>query len=197
VNTLEDSDEEDEAMELDIDEPDDDMETEDNLDDTESQRAAESEDLHATVSVVTTGTQSAVDGEPSQHARPETEDEDERGLQELEDRSVTGTDEDDEPTKVLRETSRRGSPVTLLEDPAMAIRLSKKRKRDPTPVPGPPKARVIVTDVAYITYRAVLYYVCLFAFPMRGPAYLTPQYSSTQTRSSSRLSRPTLSASIH
>jgi hypothetical protein len=32
-------------------------------------------------------------------------------------------------------------------------------------VPGPPKLRVVVKDVAYTTYRAVLYYVFAFFFP--------------------------------
>ena len=32
-------------------------------------------------------------------------------------------------------------------------------------VPGPPKLRVVVKDVAYATYRAVLYYVFHFSFP--------------------------------
>lgn len=32
-------------------------------------------------------------------------------------------------------------------------------------VPGPPKLRVVVKDVAYTTYRAVLYYVFPFVFP--------------------------------
>lgn len=177
VNTIEDSDEEDEAMELDIDEPDEDAETEteDNLDDTESQRVAESEDLHRTVSMVTAGTQSVVDGGPSQLAQPEVEDE--HIPQEQGDESAAGTDEGNESTKevnFLSETSRRGSPAP--EDPTMvSIRPSKKRKRDSTPVPGPPKTRVVVTDVAYITYRAVLYYVRSFTSPSSASAPLTPQ----------------------
>lgn len=200
MNTIEDSDEEDEAMELDVDEPDDDAETEDNFDDTESQRVAESEDLNATVSMVTAETQSAVDGDPFQHVRPETEDQ--RGPRAPEDESVAGTDEGDEPTKEVeapRETGRHRSPITLLEDPMMEpARPSKKRKRDSMLLPGPPKTRVVVTDVAYITYRAVLYYVSPLHRPPTAPAHrLAPQYSFTRTRSSSRLSRPTLSASIH
>jgi len=170
VHTIEDSDEEDEGMELDLDEPDDEEETEDNLDDTESQRVAESEDLHATVSIVTTGTQSAVDGEPSQHPQPETEDE--PGFQEREDGSVTGTDEDDEPTKEVKFPSRHGSPFPPPEDPTMEpTRPFKKRRRDSVPVPGPPKARVVVTDVAYVTYRAVLFYVRPFAPPVSASAH--------------------------
>lgn len=154
MNTIEDSDEEDEAMELDLDEPGDE-ETEDNLDGTGSQCAAESED--GTVSVINAETQGAVDGEPPQHARVETEDE--SGLQAGEDGSVTGTDEDDEPTEV-KFPGQNGSPVTPPDDPTMdLIRPFKKRKRDSTPAPGPPKTRVFITDVAYVTYRAVLYYV--------------------------------------
>jgi hypothetical protein len=165
VNAIEDSDEEDEAMELDFDEPDDEVEMEDNLDDTEPQRMAESEGHHSTVSMVTTGTQTGVDEELSQHAQPETEDG--RGPQEPEDGSVAETDENDEQAKearILCETTQHGSPVPQAEDPTMVPnRPSKKRKRDSTPVPGPLKARVVVTDVAYITYRAVLYYVRPFA----------------------------------
>lgn len=196
VNTIEDSDEEDETMELDVDEPDDDAETEDNLDETESQHVAESEGFHTTVSMVTAGTQSSVDGEPSQLARPETEDEHE--LQLPEEESVAGTDEVDEPTKevkVLSEISGRGSPAP--GDPTMVpTRPSKKRKRDSTAVPGPPKTRVVVADVAYITYRAVLYYVRSFTSPSTS-ARLTAQYSSTRIRLSSHLSRLTLLVSIH
>ena len=168
ANIIEDSDEEDEAMELDLDEPGDDEETEDNLDETESQRVAESEDLHTTVSMITTGTQSVVDGEPPQHA----ESDDELELQRREDGNVTGTDEDDEPTKEDRFSSRHGSPVTPPDDPTVEpTRPFKKRKRDFTPVPGPPKTRVIITDVAYATYRAVLYYVRSFAPLVSGSAH--------------------------
>jgi hypothetical protein len=164
VNTIEDSDEEDEAMDLDLDEPDDDEETEDNLDDTESQRVAESEDLHATVSIVTTGTQSVVDGEPCQHARSEAE---EGG-----DESDPGTEENDEATKEVKFPSRHGSPGVSPEDPPMEpTRPFKKRKRDSTPVPGPLKTRVVVTDVAYVTYRAVLYYVRPFAPPVSASVH--------------------------
>ena len=168
VNTIEDSDEEDEAMELDLDEPGDE-ETEDILDDTGSQHITENEELRATVSVIITETQGAVDGEPPQHARAETEDE--HGLQAREDGSVTGTDEDDEPTEV-KFSSRQGSPVTSPEDLMVEpTRPFKKRKRDSTPVPGPPKTRVVITDVAYVTYRAVLYYVRPFAPPVSASAH--------------------------
>ena len=85
----------------------------------------------------------------------------ESGLQAGEDGSVTGTDEDDEPTEV-KFPSRNGSPVTSPDDPTVELTQPfKKRKRDSTPVPGPPKTRVFITDVAYVTYRAVLYYVYL------------------------------------
>jgi hypothetical protein len=170
LDTIEDSDEEDEALELDLDEPGDDEETEDNLDETESQHVAENEDLHVTVSMITAGTQSAVDGEPPQYTQAETEDE--CGFQGRDDGSIIGTDEDDEPTKVVRFPSRHGSPATPPEDPTMEpTRPFKKRKRDSTPVPGPPKTRVIITDVAYVTYRAVLYYVRSFAPPVTGSAH--------------------------
>ena len=168
VNTIEDSDEEDEAMELDLDEPGDE-ETEDILDDTGSQHVAESEELHPTVSVIITETQGAVDGEPPQRARAETEDE--RELRAREDGSVTGTDEDDEPTEV-KFPSPPGSPVTPPEDLMVGpTRPFKKRKRDSIPVPGPPKTRVVITDVAYVTYRAVLYYVRPFAPPLSTSAH--------------------------
>jgi len=174
LNSIEDSDEEDEALELDLDEPGDDEEIEDNFDETESHHVAESEDLHATDSVITTRTQSAVDGEPTQHARTETEDE--RGLQGREDGSVTGTDEDDELMKVVRFPSRGGSPATPPDTPPEALTMEptrpfKRRKRDSTPVPGPLKTRVVITDVAYVTYRAVLYYVRSFVPSVSGSAH--------------------------
>ena len=35
-----------------------------------------------------------------------------------------------------------------------------------SPVPGPPKTRVIITNAVYVTYRTVLYYVRPFAPPV-------------------------------
>lgn len=64
-------------------------------------------------------------------------------------------------TSLLRmntqEAQREDSPETVLVG-SMRSERSRTVERTP-PVPGPPKVRVVVNDVAYSTYRAVLYYV--------------------------------------
>ena len=57
----------------------------------------------------------------------------------------------------LQESKREESPDTVLVG-SMRLERSHTIDRSP-PVPGPPKVRVVVNDVAYTTYYAVLYYV--------------------------------------
>ena len=48
----------------------------------------------------------------------------------------------------------------LRSPPPRAVEISQVQRTPDGDVPGPKKARVVVKDVAYTTYRAVLYYVC-------------------------------------
>lgn len=70
--------------------------------------------------------------------------------------------EDASPTRsmTLGESSSRLGLRDVMRDesPGTVIVRSMRSERSP-PVPGPPKVRVVVNDVAYTTYRAVLYYL--------------------------------------
>ena len=70
----------------------------------------------------------------------------------------SGEGEDEKPRnvrqKVAHPSSPRGANAQLIPR-SVATTID----RD---IPGPPKLRVVVKDVAYATYRAVLYYVLLF-----------------------------------
>lgn len=71
-----------------------------------------------------------------------------------------GEGEDEKPRnvrqKVAHPSSPRGANAQILPRSAATT-----IDRD---IPGPPKLRVVVKDVAYATYRAVLYYVSLFSY---------------------------------
>ena len=71
----------------------------------------------------------------------------------------SGEGEDDKPRnvrqKVAHPSSPRGANAQIIPHSAATA-----AERD---IPGPPKLRVVVKDVAYATYRAVLYYVLLFS----------------------------------
>lgn len=68
----------------------------------------------------------------------------------------------DEP---VGDVSARGETVGATKDgeaaenEAIEPREGAERPQGAVTVPGPPKVPVVVTDVAYTTYRAVLYYV--------------------------------------
>jgi hypothetical protein len=64
------------------------------------------------------------------------------------------------------------------------------RPESSSTIPGPQKLRVVIKDVAYTTYRAVLYYVGLPSLSCASRSHLWAHFSSIQTRSCSHLSPP-------
>ncbi|KAI0263963.1 hypothetical protein BC834DRAFT_924778 [Gloeopeniophorella convolvens] len=58
--------------------------------------------------------------------------------------------------KVLHPSSPRSAPPVFVEP---APPLEREHEHEHEAAPGPPKLRVVVRDVAYATYRAVLYYL--------------------------------------
>jgi len=87
--------------------------------------------------------------------------------EELEGGDDSGEGEDEKPRnvrqKVAHPSSPRGANAQIQVIPRSA---ATPTDRD---IPGPPKLRVVVKDVAYATYRAVLYYVLFFSYLSWGP----------------------------
>ena len=81
-----------------------------------------------------------------------------------------GEGEDEKPRnvrqKVAHPSSPRGANAQML--PRSTTTTADKD------VPGPPKLRVVVKDVAYATYRAVLYYVLLFTYVFWNVTHTSP-----------------------
>lgn len=64
----------------------------------------------------------------------------------------------------MEKSQRPGTPRNTGQKTSHAAHSDMGSKREvqgplPDPIPGPPKARVVVRDVAYATYFALLYYV--------------------------------------
>lgn len=97
------------------------------------------------------------------------------GTTNTENNVVPSVAEGDESRNVKPRLSHPSSPrnkdVSLMTDPYLANSFTACLPETP-PVPGPRKMRVIVDDVAYATYKAVLYYVRrrqqLFRFSLIG-----------------------------
>jgi hypothetical protein len=76
------------------------------------------------------------------------------------DADAGGEGEDEKPRNVRQKVAHPSSPRGVN---AQILPRSGATTTD-RDIPGPPKLRVVVKDVAYATYRAVLYYVLLFTF---------------------------------
>jgi hypothetical protein len=72
-----------------------------------------------------------------------------------------GEGEDEKPRNVRQKVAHPSSPRGGNAQIAPHSAATTTEDRD---IPGPPKLRVVVKDVAYATYRAVLYYVLLFTY---------------------------------